>query len=273
MKKLYLIGALLIISTAVLLFTACETTTGGAPTSFAIEAASDSTVKLTWVAPTEGTPDNYIVYFKEVGTSSFTVVQELGGTVLTYTDNPSGTTGTYYVLAKFGSNEYKSDEKNTIPIHGTATSLAEVNATGNSGYGWSRTNGSAGSYSMTVAANASAVDLYISNWAGGYTSTPYYVISPDLGPTDPGNAGVPTGGWRLNGISTNSVNEQDPLPAHSGTNYVSSTSISTDPIFLGVWTADGYFALIKASGVNTGAGTVQVESWFQSVKGLRLIQH
>jgi len=270
MKKLYLVATFLLVAAALTFFTSCEKT-GNEPTGVALTADGDTMVKITWTAPTEGTPDKYIVYFKAVSAASYTNVDEV--TATTYTHSPAGATGDYYVAAKYGSNEYDSDVKTTIPIHATAVTVAELNATGNAGYGWTRSNGAAGTYSMLQAANASAVDLYISNWVTGYAGTPYYVISPDLGPTDPGNAGVPTGGWRLNGISANSVAEQGPLPEHTGSNYVSSTSISTDPIFLGVWTADGYFALIKASGINTGAGTVSVESYFQLVKGLRLIKH
>jgi hypothetical protein len=272
MKKLYLLSALLMIGTAVLLFTSCETITGGSPTSFAIEAATDSTVKLTWAVPAEGTPDNYIVYFKEVGTSAFVEVQQLGGTVLTYTDNPSGKTGTYYVAAKFGSNKYESDEKTTIPIHGTSTSLSELNATGNSGYGWTRADGAAGAFSMTSASNASSVDFYLTNFAANFTTVPYNIASPDMGPTDAGGV-VPTGGWRVNAISNPLTDPQAALPTNSTTTYFNYTPLSAYPSYLGVYTTDGYYALIKIDGLNSTAGTVTVESWIQLVKGLRLIQH
>lgn len=248
----------------------CQTT-GSAPTNVALEAATDSTVKITWTAPSEGNPDNYIVEFEEVGTSSFVSINEPAGTATEYTDYPEGKTGTYKVVAKFGSNEYESGEVSTIPVHSAATSVSELNATGNSGYGWERT-GSGSTYSMTVAGNAANVDFYISDFAAGFDGPTYSVTSPDLGPSDPTQV-VPSGAWRANGISTNAVSEQGPLPAHVTGNYVSYTDISTDPILLGVWTADGYFALVKASGVNLGAGTVQVETWFQAVKGLRLIKH
>jgi len=36
---------------------------------------------------------------------------------------------------------------------------------------------------------------------------------------------------------------------------------------------EGYFALIKFSNINTSAGTIQAETWFQTVQGLRLIAH
>jgi hypothetical protein len=248
----------------------CPTKTGSEPTSVALEAATDSTVKITWTAPSEGNPDKYIIQFKEVG-GSWDDVAEPAGTATEYTHDPAGVTGDYKVVAKFSSNEYESDEVSTIPVHNAAASVSELNATGNSGYGWERT-GSGSTYSMTIAGNAANVDFYISDFAAEYAGPTYSVTSPDLGPSDPTGV-VPAGGWRVNGISTNAVSEQGPLPAHITGNYVSYTDISTDPILLGVWTADGYFALVKASGVNTGAGTVQIETWFQKVSGLRLIKH
>ncbi len=271
MKKLYLLGVLLMIGAGVLLFTSCETT-GSEPTSFAIEAATPSTVKLTWAAPTAGTPDNYIVYFKEVGTSSFVADTELAGTVVTYTHDPAGKTGTYYVAAKFGSNEYVSDELTTIPVHGTSVTLAELNASGNSGYGWTRADGVAGTYSMTTAANVASIDFYLTDFATGFSATPYNIASPDQGPGDPGGV-VPTGSWRVNGISDPVTDPQAALPAHSVTTYFNYTPISAYPCYMGVYTVDGYYALIKVDGLNTTAGTVSAESWFQLVKGLALVAH
>jgi hypothetical protein len=249
----------------------CQTT-GSAPTGVALVAASDSTVKITWTAPSEGNPDKYIVEFEEVGTNSFVSVDEPVGTATEYIDYPAGKTGTYRVVAKFSSNEYQSDEVTDIPEHTAVVSVSELNATGNSGYGWSRSDGTGSTHSMTEAGNATSVDFYITDFVADFLGPTYSVASPDLGPSDPTNV-VPSGAWRANGISTNAVAEQGPLPAHITGNYVSYTDISTDPILLGVWTADGYFALVKASGVNLGQGTVQIETWFQKVSGLRLIQH
>ncbi len=270
-KTLTLISVLASFCLIALLFIRCEETKGGAPTNVTLEAATDSTVLIKWTAPSEGNPDNYIVSFKEVG-GSWEDVDEPAGSATEYTHDPAGKTGDYMVVAKFGSDEYESDEVTTIPEHTSALAVSELNAAGNSGYGWGRTDGTGATYSMTIAGNAASVDFYISDFAVGYDGPTYSVTSPDLGPSDPTNV-VPAGGWRVNGISTNAVSEQGPLPAHITGNYVSYTDISTDPILLGVWTADDYFALVKASGVNLGSGTVQIEAWFQKIKGLRLIQH
>jgi len=277
MKKLYLLGALLLLAAGITLFTSCEEITGGEPTSFTIEAASDTTVKLAWAVPAEGTPDKYEVYFKALSAASFTNVTELGNTVFTYTHDPSGSTGKYYVAAKFGSTEYKTDELSTIPVTGSAVDVYELNAAGNSGYGWGRTDGAKGVYSMTVASSAASVDFYLTNFALGFGGTPYKIASPDEAPSDSGNAGVPAGSWRINGISDPITDPQAPLPKYiSGTTYFNFTNVVTYPSYLAVRMPTGsdiYYALIKVSGLNTTTGTVQVESWFQLIKGLRLIKH
>lgn len=273
MKKLYFALALLLIAGSVLLFTGCEEITGDKPTNLAITAATDTTVTLTWSAPATA-PDKYVIYFKAVGQANFTSVGEV--TTTTFTHDPQGKTGDYYVAAKFGSDEYDSDVKSTKPIASTSTALAELNASGNSGYGWARTTGISSTYSMTNAANASNVDFYLTNFATGFSGTPYSIASPDQGPTDPGGV-VPTGSWRQNGISDPITDPQAPLPKYiAGTTYFNFTNITSYPTYLAVRMPDGsdaYYALIKVDGLNTGNGTVTIESWFQPIKGLRLIQH
>lgn len=273
MKKLYLISTVLLAITAVTLFTSCEDIIGDEPTNVALSAATDTSVMITWNAPTT-TPDKYIVYFKGVGQANYTNVGEV--TTTSFTHNPAGLTGKYYIAAKLGSTEYDSDVKSTEPIASASVTLSELNSTGNSGYGWVRTTGASGTYSMANASNSSSVDFYLTNFAAGFSGTPYSVASPNEGPNDPGGV-VPSGSWRTNGISDPITDPQAPLPAYiAGTTYFNFTNITSYPTYLGVRMADGsdiYYALIKVDGINTGAGTVTVESWFQSIKGLRLIKH
>lgn len=273
MKKIYLPIIISLLCLAVIgIFTGCEEKVSGKPTNFKIEAASDTLVKLTWEAPTEGTPDKYVVYFKAIGAANYTAVTELSNTVFSYTHDPAGSTGDYYVAAKVGSTEYNSDVKSTIPKATSALTVAELNAAGNSGYGWDATTGVGATYSMTTTANVTKVDFYLTNFAAG-TATPYYIASPDQGPNDLGGV-VPAGAWRVNGISNPITDPQAPLPKYiSGTTYFNYTQIASYPTYLAVKTADGYYGLIKVDGLNTTNNTVQVESWFQLVKGLRLIKH
>jgi hypothetical protein len=84
---------------------------------------------------------------------------------------------------------------------------------------------------------------------------------------------VPTGSWRINSFSDPLASANDPLPVHASATYFSYTDISSDPTLVACYTSDGYYALVRLSSVNSGSGTVQVETWFQLVKGLRLIEH
>ncbi len=245
----------------------CASIIGGTPTNLKAAAETDSTVKLTWTAPVEGTPDRYIVYFKAADASAYEMVAN-NVTTTEFVHNPSGKTGTYKVAAKFGSEEYESQTVSTVPVPTSAVTVAELNAAGNSGYGWDRTTGTGSSYSMTQAANAALVDFYITD----FETTTYSIASPDLGPTDPGNV-VPAGSWRVNSIAGPLSSEQNPLPAHSPTIYFNYLDITQTPFLAAIYTQDGYYALAKLDGFNSGDKTYQVSGWFQLVKGLRLIQH
>jgi hypothetical protein len=244
----------------------------GPPQNVKVEAASDSTVKVSWSAPLEGTPDKYIVYFKEVGAASFAILQEI--TATEYIHSPSGgTTGDYKVTAKFGSETFDGATVTTVPIHTAATDVAELNAAGSSGYGWYRVDGTGSTYSMEQTANAASVDLYVTDWAAGHAGTTYYVVSPDIGASTPDPGGViDPAAWRANGYN-GPVPEQSPLPAHVQGTYIGSLELTQYPEFIAAWTQDNYFALLKVSDFNQSSSTVKVESWFQLVKGLRLIKH
>ena len=269
MKRLLPIAAVCVMAATALVLVQCDAIAGGAPSGVTLEAATDSTVMVSWTAPSEGTPDKYYVAFMATDASTYTDFDTV--TVTSVEHDPAGKTGEYMVTAVFGSETYDAANTPTsAPIHTDAYDVSELNAAGSSGYGWDQT-GQGGTYSMVNAANAANVDVYVSDWATTSNGDPYYLISPDLGPTDPG-AVVPTGGWRVNGLA-GPVTEQGPLPAHVSGNYFSQQELTQYPFYCAVWTADGHFGLLKVTDYNPGAGTVKVESWFQVIEGLRLIQH
>lgn len=272
MKRLLAFTGLCVLAVCALVMVQCEEMTGGTPLNVRIEAATDTTVRISWSAPVEGTPDKYILYFKSVEAASYTNIYE--GAALSYEHNPNGATGSYKVTSVFGSNTYDANPVSSVPINTSAQTVAELNATGNSGYGWSQSTGTGSTYSMVQAGNAANVDFYITDFATGFTGSPYNIASPDLGPTDPGGV-VPPGAWRANAFADRVTDPQAPLPKYvQGTNYFNYTPLETDPAFVPAYLkAEGYYALVKVSGRNQGAGTVQVETWFQLVKGLRLIKH
>jgi hypothetical protein len=273
MRRLISIVIVGIVAVAALTMTRCTSVTGGAPTGVTLTAATDSTVKVSWTAPTEGTPDKYYVAFMATDASTYTDFDTV--TAVTVDHDPAGKTGKYKVTAVFGSEPYDAaTTPSTAPIATPAATVSELNATGNAGYGWDRTAGTGTTYSMKVAGNAASVDFYITDWAAGFAGPTYSIASPDLAPTDTMGGLHVSGTWRINGFTDPLTSEQAALPVHSAVTYLSYTDLATDPILVGCFTtADGYYALVKLSGYNTGAGTVSVQTWFQTIKGLRLIQH
>jgi len=247
------------------------TITGGPPLSLQLSAATDSTITLSWTAPTQGTPTGYNVYFKDVAGTAFVPVDTVTATLVDI--DPHGATGLYTVSAVFGAVEYFcADTLSTIPVYTAQTTVCELNAAGNAGYGWERPAGTGATYSMATAGNAAYVDFYITDFGVGYAG-PYAIASPDMGPSDPGNV-VPTGPWRVSAFSNALTSETAQLPTYSTSTYFTYTDLTIDPCLVGCYTtADSHYALVKLTNYNVGAGTVSVESWFQLVKGLRLIKH
>jgi hypothetical protein len=245
---------------------------GGPPLNLLLSAHTDSTIALYWTAPTQGTPSGYNVYFKDVAAVTFALVGTISSTTTTH--DPHGATGLYTVSAVFGTTEHScADTLSTVPVHTVGTTVSELNSTGNAGYGWDRTAGTGATYTMELSSSALYVDFYITDWATGFAGPIYQICSPDEGPNDPGGV-VPPGSWRVNGFTNALANENDPLPTHSGVTYFNWTDLTTDPILIGCYTnGDGYYALVRISNINLGTGTVQAETWFQKVAGLRLIKH
>jgi hypothetical protein len=246
---------------------------GGPPGNLQIAAATDSTVQLVWTTPAQGVPDSFLIYFCPVGESVFAIVGDTSAN--TYIHNPNGVTGRYQVSAVFAGREYKSVTiLTTIPVHTEAENISELDGTGNAGYGWSRDAGFGRSYSMRDTTNTTKVDLYITDFTTG-SGLPYRIASPTMGPSDPSGV-VPTGNWRKTGITDPLEDENALLPRIDSTRYFTYTTIPEAPLpaFFGVWTAeDGHYALIKVNRVNSANATVEMESWFQLVPGLRLIRH
>ena len=273
MKKLLPIVSIAIVAVAALVVVQCDALLGGAPGNITITAASDSTIQVSWTSPTEGTPDKYIIYFKAVDAGSYTQLDETTATV--YVHDPMGATGTYKVEAQFGTDTYTGTTFPTsVPAENTAQTVSELNGAGNSGYGWDMTDGDAMTYSMTDAGSAPNVDLYFTDWATGYAGPQYSVASPDMAESDPGNTGfVPSASWKVNGFSDPVADENGPLPRHQQTTYFNYTDVTQTPLIVGCYTEEGYYAMVKVNSVNTGSGEVELESWFQLIQGLRLVQH
>ncbi len=246
--------------------------TGMAPSNLRLEADTDSTVKVIWSLPVDATPDKFLVYFRAVGETSFSLVAET--TANLWTHDPNGATGCYRVEAKYGAETYAAGTTpGTVPIRTDTISLAELNASGNSGFGWDRKTGRGRTYSMTDVRSASAVDFYITDFKPpNLNQPPYSVASPDMGPSDAGNV-VPTDSWRVSAFSDSQPDENALLPSFSQTSYFNYTDILNVPSSIGCFTADSHYALVKVLSVDAEKHWVLVETWYQLLPGLRLTRH
>jgi hypothetical protein len=257
---------------------------GGPPTGVDVRCGpgdSDSTLMIAWTAPAEGGPDKYLVYFRALRDSGYAPIGETTATV--YFHNPHGHTGQYKVAAVFGADTYESaDKPATIPIHSESTAVFEINAdSSRCGYGWTRDSGLAGIFEMTDSANAESVDFYLSDLQPGHSTQQYCIVSPNKADSiDPGAAGiVPSADWRRNGFSNPLAGPQDPLPSYippPNANYFIYTVIPQTPCYIACYTAgeqEKHYALIQVNSVDVGTGRANIESWYQLVPDLRLVEH
>ncbi len=280
MKKILSLTGLGIGAAALAVFVQSCGILGGPALNVQVGAATDSTVQVVWTAPVEGAADNYLVYFKAVGETTFAFVGETTASV--YVHDPRGFTGTYKVTAVFGSESYESPEKpTTIPVHGDTITLFELNAdSSRCAYGWDRDSGLGEHYSMATVSSAGEVDFYISDFQTGYARSPYALVSPDKADSiDLGAVGiVPEAAWRSNGFSNLLGGEEAPLPAFrtAPPTYFIYTELVQLPALVGLYTAgddEKHYALVKVHEASTVTGACRVETWFQMVQGLRLIRH
>jgi len=245
---------------------------GMEPSNLRLEAATDSTVKVSWSVPADATPDKYLVYFRVVGETNYSLVAET--TANLWIHNPSGATGWYRVEAKFGTETYAaSTNPGTVPVWTDTVALAELNAAGNAGYGWDPRTGRGRTYRMTSVSSAGSADFYVTDFKpSGMNQLPYSIAGPDMGPSDPGNV-VPTDSWRVSAFSDTLPGQNAMPPSYSPTAYFNYADILQAPCSLGCFTADGHYALVKVLAVDVENCRVRVETWYQSVRGLRLTRH
>jgi hypothetical protein len=246
--------------------------TGREPLNLRLAADTDSTVKVIWSVPVDVTPDRYLIYFRAVGETSYSLIGET--TVNLWTHNPSGATGWYRVEAQLGTETYPaSANPSTVPVRTDTVALVELNAAGNSGFGWDRQTGQGRTFSMTDIRNAGTVDFYVTDFKPAHLNQqPYSIASPDMGPSDQGSV-VPTDSWRVSGFTDTLPDENAMLPSFSETSYFNYTDILRVPCSFGCFTADGHYALVKVVKADVENRWAWVETWYQLVPGLRLARH
>jgi hypothetical protein len=288
-----------------LVVVACANLSEGPPTELRLSAASDTTIRIRWTVPGGSLPDSYVIAFMETGTSAWVDVGSATDSAIQADHNPQGRTGHYRLTAFFGSKSYSSTETPTsAPVHTGSTTVGELNSAVYPGFGWDRDSGGGAIFTMGYASNADRVDFYITDWSTGFAGPDYYAASPDWGPFEPGGAGfVPVGPWRPNGFIYLPEGGQLPLPLFDSTRYANNLKLSRDSTLAAVVCTDTavafdtilvidttsvidttikvdtlatvvrHYALMRFSNPDTVSGTVQVETWFQRISDLRLIQH
>jgi hypothetical protein len=192
-----------------------------------------------------------------------------------YEHDPDGETGEYYVTAYSdeGGESGPSEIQSTIPVYTDTLTIYELNASGYSGYGWDLATGIGHTYSMLQQSSIPVVDFYITDWATGFAGPDYYIASPDMIAQDGGNTGTfPSGEWKVNGILSISISEANGILPPSG-DYLNYDDLIGNSYY-GVHTNEDFYGVIHVLGVpNLLDGSVQVETWFQRVPGLRLLKH
>ncbi len=273
MKRLFLASSIGVLAVILLVLVQSCGVLGGAPRDVQVAADTIGTnVMVGWTPPAEGTPDSYLVSFMALQESTYVLIAETTSTSCVH--DPQGFTGTYKVVAKFGEDVYEAaDKPTTVPVYTDTVAVAELDASGNSGYGWDRESGAGRTYSMIEAGNAVLADFYITDFTTGSSRLPYAIASPNMGPSDLGGPVPPSEDWRVNGFTDPLTSENDPLPSQSPTVYFNWTDITQTPMIVGCHTEDGHYVMVKIDNVNSGAGEVRLISWFQLVSGLRLIMH
>jgi hypothetical protein len=264
MKKLLIAPLVLCFG---LLFVNCESeVTLTAPANFALTANTDGiSVDLDWDAsPTSEEVDGYYIYFNDVLLDS--------STTNAYTHTDPQESGDYYVTAYQGETESEaSTELTTVPVLTATTSLGEINAATESGFGWNLTSGQGSTFSMADETNAGDIDLYFTDWQAGYAGT-YDIQNPADVVTDPG-AGwlVGTTGWKVSGfIELTPV--FDSVTTVPTTGYSSYLTV-TEGFAYAVYTEDGHYGMVEVIDIDVANGTISVRGAFQTVADLAILQH
>ncbi len=248
-------------------------TPGNAPRNLVLRAVDDSTVGIAWSAPLDSAPDRYVVLFRWTGTSGYDSIGDT--TALSYIHNPMHRTGQYKVAAVYDTTHVQSSESpSTAPIASSSQWVPELNGTGYAGYGWNRTTGEADLYDMTVRDSAKKVDFYVTDFAAGFDGPTYNVASPDTAQYDPGVIVPLDGLYETRFTHLDSLAGEDSiLPRFYPARYRKASVLDSLPRLVACYTYDYHYALLRVAAVDTVSGRADVETWFQLIPGLRLIEH
>jgi hypothetical protein len=263
MKKILGIALLVAAGAFIVFMTGCEDgELPNAPTNLEAKAINEGLgIELSWTGVTDA--DDYTVYF-----NGELLEEEI--TVTYYQHVTDCEPGTYVVTAFIGSEESDdSDALSTEPIAIADKQVWELNGAGSSGIEFDVLGNAIATWSMEDESHQGKIDCYFSDWALGYGSTPYYIVSANQVGDDPGNTWLDADGWRETGISdylTANIGDVTEVPF---TGYYSSSEVVTGETYA-TYTEDGYYGLIQVISVSTANGQVDIKATFQLVEEFRL---
>ncbi len=241
------------------------------PSRLRLSASAGVLVRLSWDRGRNPDSTQYRVWFRPQWSRDFSVVGITYGSQTVH--DPAGETGDYFLSASYQNEELLgADTLSTIPVFSDTVILVELNAGELAGYGWDSLTRNGRTGTMRDSSQAGLVDLYLTDLTPGYLGSGYYLASPSFGPGDPGGV-VPPGRWRETRMVGVIGSPQEPLPEFDSLYYQRVVDVSSFISHVAVYTQEGYYALVTTYGPDPNRGTIPLQSWFQRVRGLRLIRH
>ncbi|MBN2465210.1 hypothetical protein JXD38_06270, partial [candidate division WOR-3 bacterium] len=97
---------------------------------------------------------------------------------------------------------------------------------------------------------------------------------PDSAPYDPGGQ-VPAGYWHTTWFThlDSTATEDSILPRFIQSRYRHASLLDSLPRLVACYTWDNHYALLYVGDINPSTGMADVETWFQLIPNLRLIEH
>ncbi|MEO0085023.1 MAG: hypothetical protein ABIK37_00135 [candidate division WOR-3 bacterium] len=241
------------------------------PSGLRLSQSSGVYVRVRWNPGRNSDSTRYVVWFRSLDSSRFTAIDSVVG--LACLHDPIGATGEYTVSARLGGSEvFSAETVSTVPLRTDTVIVFELNAAGMSGYGWDSLTRRGRLLPMTDTALAGMTAWYLTDLSPGHSGPGYYLASPHVGPDDPGGI-VPPGTWPRTGLLRIWGSSQEPLPEFDTLLYQDRTQVGSAVSDVAVYVSGGHYALVRTFEPDMGLGKCPVVTWFQPVRGLRLIRH
>jgi hypothetical protein len=154
----------------------------------------------------------------------------------------------------------------------SATSVAELSTGEPSGFGFRASGYGSGHALMMDSSAVYSADMYLTDFLAGSGGSPLFLASPDYAPNDPGGAVPRSANWRQSWFLAASGSLLLPFGSPG---WAKTCSIPTRvaPLRAGWYGQAGYYGFIEVTETRAPARGATVTAWFQSVRGLRLIEH